>query len=94
MASKNTVVILHPPYSPDLTPCDFFLLPKNEAPLKRLHFDTIEDIQAKSLHASNANVCQLPAWNDKEKYAGITVSMPNVTILKETVVTISYAKQF
>jgi hypothetical protein len=38
-------VILHPPYSPDLAPCDFFLFPKMKLKLKGRWFDTIEEIQ-------------------------------------------------
>jgi hypothetical protein len=41
-------VIPHPPYSPDLTPCDFFLFPKMKLKLKGRRFDTIEEIQAES----------------------------------------------
>jgi hypothetical protein len=39
-------VIPHPPYSPDLAPCDFFLFPKMKLKLKGRRFDTIEEIQA------------------------------------------------
>jgi hypothetical protein len=38
----------HPPYSPDLAPCDFFLFPKIKLKLKGLQFDTTEEIQAES----------------------------------------------
>jgi hypothetical protein len=41
-------VIPHPPYSPDLAPCDFFLFPKMKLYLKGHRFDTIEDIQAEA----------------------------------------------
>jgi hypothetical protein len=41
-------VIPHPPYSPDLAPCDFFLFPKMILNLKARRFDTIEEIQTKS----------------------------------------------
>jgi histone-lysine N-methyltransferase SETMAR len=41
-------VIPHPPHSPDLTLCDFILLPKMKLKLKDIRFDTIEQIQAKS----------------------------------------------
>jgi hypothetical protein len=41
-------VLPHPPYSPDLAPCDFFLLPKMKLKLKGRQFDTIEKIQAES----------------------------------------------
>jgi hypothetical protein len=40
--------ISHPPYSPDLTPCDFFLFPNMKLKLKGRRFDTIEEIQAES----------------------------------------------
>jgi hypothetical protein len=38
----------HPPYLPDLAPCDFFLFPKMKIKLKGRRFDTIEEIQAES----------------------------------------------
>jgi hypothetical protein len=45
--AKNKIgVIPHPPYSPDLAPCDFFLFPKLKLKLKGCWFDTIEEIQA------------------------------------------------
>ena len=38
----------HPPYSPDLAPCDFFLFPKMKLQLKGRRFDGLEDIQRES----------------------------------------------
>jgi hypothetical protein len=38
-------VIPHPPYSPDLAPCDFLLFPKMKLKLKGRRFDNIEEIQ-------------------------------------------------
>jgi hypothetical protein len=35
-------VIPHPPYSPDLAPCDFFLFPKMKMKLKGRRFDTTQ----------------------------------------------------
>jgi hypothetical protein len=40
-------VITHPPYSPNLASCEFFLFLKMELKLKGLHFDRIEEIQTK-----------------------------------------------
>jgi hypothetical protein len=40
--------IPHPPYSPDLAPCDFFQLPKRKLKLKGRPFSTIEEIQDES----------------------------------------------
>jgi hypothetical protein len=41
-------VIPHPPYSPDLTPCGFFLFPEMKSKLKGRRFATIEEIHAES----------------------------------------------
>ena len=41
-------VVPHPPYSPDLAPCDFFLFPKLKMKLKGRRFPTAEEIQAES----------------------------------------------
>jgi hypothetical protein len=38
-------VIPHPPYSPDVAPCNFFLFPKMKLKLKGCRFDTTEEIQ-------------------------------------------------
>jgi hypothetical protein len=46
LTSTKTTVIPHPPYSPDLTPCDFFLFPKMKLKLKGRCFESIEEIQA------------------------------------------------
>ena len=45
LAKKNIPVLPHPPYSPDLAPCDFCLFPKLKLKLKGHHFGTIENIQ-------------------------------------------------
>ncbi len=50
--AKNQVNVLdHPPYSPDLTPCDFFLFHKIKNTLKGHNFKSVEDIQKKSTSA-------------------------------------------
>jgi hypothetical protein len=41
-------VIPHPPYSPDLEPCDFFLYPKMKLKLKGCWYDTNKENQAES----------------------------------------------
>ena len=35
----------HPPYSPDLAPCDFFLFPHLKKHMQGIQFDTVEDAQ-------------------------------------------------
>jgi hypothetical protein len=42
------VIIPHPPYSPDLAPCDFALFPKLKKKLKGWRFENVSDIQKES----------------------------------------------
>ena len=37
----GTKTVTHPPYSPDLSPCDFWLFPK----LRGRHYETIEEMK-------------------------------------------------
>jgi len=45
LAQRKVTVFDHPPYSPDLTPADYFLFPKVKSHLKGRIFDSISDIQ-------------------------------------------------
>jgi len=50
LAKNNTVIMRQPPHSPDLAPCDFFLLPKIKRTLKgRRCFVIIYEIKSASL---------------------------------------------
>ena len=40
----------HPPYSPDLAPCDFFLFPTLKKALRGIQFDTLEEAQQQARH--------------------------------------------
>ncbi|KAL4096440.1 hypothetical protein QTP88_021396 [Uroleucon formosanum] len=46
LADKKIPVVPHPPYSPDLAPCDFFLFPKLKFALKGQRFQDVEEIKA------------------------------------------------
>jgi len=48
LAKNNMTEIPHPPYSPNLAPCDFFLFPKLKLRMKGRRFDTTEEIQEES----------------------------------------------
>jgi hypothetical protein len=48
LVKYKMAVIPHPPYSPDMTPCDFYLFPKMKVNLKGRRFDTTEEVQAES----------------------------------------------
>jgi len=45
LAEKNIHVIPQPPYSPDLSHCDFFLFLRLKNHLKGRHFGTLNNIQ-------------------------------------------------
>ena len=38
----------HPPFSPDLAPCDFYLFPKVKSPLKGTSFKSVEAVKEKA----------------------------------------------
>ncbi|PSN57940.1 hypothetical protein C0J52_00193 [Blattella germanica] len=42
--NEGRQVLYHPPYSPDLSPCDYDLFPKMKEPLRGRRFRTVEDV--------------------------------------------------
>jgi hypothetical protein len=46
LADKKITLCRHPPYLPDLAPCDFWLFPKIKLMMKGNHFDMIPEIEA------------------------------------------------
>jgi hypothetical protein len=54
LAAKNMAVVLHPTYSPDSAPCDFFLFPRMKSKLKGRRFQDITEIQEQSLTVLHA----------------------------------------
>jgi transposase len=48
VTNNNMVIVSHPPYSPDLAPCDFALFPKLKMKVKGRCFETVSDIQRES----------------------------------------------
>jgi hypothetical protein len=51
LASKQTTLLEHPPYSLDLAPSNFFLFLKIEEILKGRHFDDIDDMRSNMTEA-------------------------------------------
>ena len=46
--TKNSMTqLLHPPYSPDLAPCDFFLFPRMKKVLKGKRFADVDEVKKK-----------------------------------------------
>ncbi|UYV60468.1 PHKG1 [Cordylochernes scorpioides] len=48
LAKNNTLMMLQPPYSPDLAPCDFFLFPKLKRPMKGRSYARLDKIKTAS----------------------------------------------
>jgi len=46
-------VIPHPPYSPDLAPCDFFLFPRMKCQMKGKCFADVSEVKKKTLEVLN-----------------------------------------
>jgi len=54
LANKNITVLEHPPYSPDLAPCDFCLFLKIKSVLKGTHFVSVAYVKAKTVESLNS----------------------------------------
>jgi len=48
----------HPPYSPDLATCDFFLFPRMKRDLKGKRFQNVEEVREKTTEALKAITLQ------------------------------------
>jgi transposase len=55
LAKHSIPVVPHPPYSPDLAPCDFFLFPRLKSTLKGKRFQDVAEIQLNTTQQSQAN---------------------------------------
>ncbi|VVC25866.1 Transposase, type 1 [Cinara cedri] len=49
--TKNMTTVSHPPYSPDLSPCDFFLFPRIKRNMKGKRFADIDEVKNKTTEA-------------------------------------------
>ena len=54
LAKNNIPVMEHPPYSPDLAPCYFFLFPKIKSALKGTRFESVDIVKAKATQLLNS----------------------------------------
>jgi len=50
---KNLPVMEHPPYNPDLAPCDFFLFQKIKSALKGTRFESVDAVKANATQLLN-----------------------------------------
>ena len=48
LMKNGMTTALHPPHSPDLSPCDFYLFPRMKRGLKEKRFQYVEDVREKN----------------------------------------------
>ena len=53
LTKHKITVLVHPPYSPDLASCDFFLIPKITSALKGNRFGSVDAVKAKATELMN-----------------------------------------
>jgi hypothetical protein len=86
VTNNNMTIVSHPPYSPDLAPCDLALFSKLKMKLKGRHFETMSGIQRESkaiIDSMKENYFHGALKRGKND--GIAVYVPKQTILKEMV---------
>ena len=71
--AKSIPVLPHPPYSPDLAPCDFCLFPKLKLKLKGRHFGTMENT-TNELHTLTENYFRYCYDQWKERWSHCVTS--------------------
>ena len=77
-------VISHPHYSPDLAPCDFFLLPRMKGQMKWKRFADVIEVRKRTLEALNISTEEFQkCFQQWEKNVGTSVSSQKESTLKE-----------
>jgi hypothetical protein len=64
----------HPPYSPDLAPCDFFLFPKIKSALKGTRFEPIDAVRVKTMEVMkklSEKTCSIASNSVKFAWSGV-----------------------
>jgi len=80
LAKRQTSVVPHLPYSPDLAPGDFFLFPTLKTTLKGRHFQTTGEVQEnaiRKLHAITESAFQEAFQQWKKRWERCIASRGN-----------------
>jgi len=88
LAINNMMVIPHPPYSPDLAPCDFFLFPRMKRQMKGKHFADVSGVKRNRWRSGTSALKSSRNVFSNGKNVGISVSSQEESTLKETRVVI------
>jgi histone-lysine N-methyltransferase SETMAR len=90
LAKRNIPVMEHPPYSPDLSPSDFFLFPKIKSALKGTRFEFVDAVKAKATqllksitqdelqHCFQQRKIRMERWRDR---GGVYIEGDNISIV-------------
>jgi len=73
---KHKISMLeHPPYSPDLAPCDFFLFPKIKCVLKGTRFESVDAVKAKAKELTNNQkmTCSIASNSGRFTWSGVGI---------------------
>jgi hypothetical protein len=94
LTQKNVKTLYHCPYSPDLSPPDYFLFPKLKMKLKGLHFADVAEIQEAvtdelkkvqkeeiSQLFRNCTTAQEPVYMPMELILGGGMCLPHVSLI-------------
>jgi hypothetical protein len=80
---KTMVIVPHPPYSPDLAPCDLILFSKLKMKLKGRHFETVSDIRRELQVLDSITENDFHGAFEVWRKQFTTIYIPMETILKE-----------
>ena len=85
LVSKEITTLHHPPYSPDLAPCDFFLFPELKGILKGTRFQGVEDIKTSmTSHSKPSQKKNFHSASKRGEKEWKSASKPMGNISKET----------
>jgi hypothetical protein len=83
LKTNNVVIIPHPPYLPDLAPCDSALFRKWKMKMNGRHFETVSYIQKGSPVVLDSRKMTSAVLLKHGKNYGIAVCIPKEIVLKE-----------
>jgi len=81
LSNKNIMVCPHPPYSPYLAPCNFWLFPKIKITMKGKCFESIHDIEAAMTAQRHSRKRTSRTASESGKNDGISVFKARGSIL-------------
>ena len=86
LLSKHSIALLRqPPYSPDIAPCDFWLLPKLKKPLKERRFDDKTTVENDAMSYSR------PSLKVSSRTVSKSGNIPGIVLFNQVGITLKDA---